>query len=275
MTIADTDSLWHYVPDSELFARVESGGDLDGEALADNTRIEVKTHKGDTITAPLLDVDTSLIDGAPPIHKAVKYKGRKNYSGNAYVVTGNRSVPYESLLEMSRIMIADFDPAVTAINPQAFRLLRRDGDRVLARYPDLFLLRDGLPPLVVDITPESKIHKPDRIASFTWTAAVVRTEGWDYQMWCGADPMALGNLTLLMSARRPDVVDQRIVDELKSSARCGEMHEVESSITDRHPLIFVRPALLHLIWTNHFRFDMSEHLQGSTMLHRTGGLCDH
>jgi len=38
-----------------------------------------------------------------------------------------RPVVYESRLELARIMLADFDPAVTAVAAQPFRLIGRDG----------------------------------------------------------------------------------------------------------------------------------------------------
>jgi hypothetical protein len=74
-------------------------------------------------------VDTSLDQVAAedvlaglPVREFRWYQGRRRYSGWYWTL-----VAYESRLELARIMLADFDPAVTAIAAQPFRLAGPDG----------------------------------------------------------------------------------------------------------------------------------------------------
>ena len=70
-----------------------------------------------------------------PVREFRCYKGRRHYSGWYWCATGQRLVVYESRLELARIMLADFDPAVTAVAAQPFRLIGRDGSRVRRHVP--------------------------------------------------------------------------------------------------------------------------------------------
>ena len=72
-----------------------------------------------------------------PVREFRWYKGRRHYSGWYWCATGQRLVAYESRLELARIMLADFDPAVTAVAAQPFRLIGRDGSRVRRHVPDV------------------------------------------------------------------------------------------------------------------------------------------
>jgi hypothetical protein len=56
-----------------------------------------------------------------PVREFRWYKGRRHYSGWYWCATGQRLVAYESRLELARIMLADFDPAVTARRGRCLR----------------------------------------------------------------------------------------------------------------------------------------------------------
>jgi hypothetical protein len=57
-----------------------------------------------------------------PVREFRCYKGRQHYSGWYWSATMNGHVAYESRLELARIMLADFDPAVTGLAAQPFQL---------------------------------------------------------------------------------------------------------------------------------------------------------
>jgi len=67
------------------------------------------------------------------------YKGRRHYSGWYWSATVGRLVAYESWLELARIMLADFDPLVTAIAAQPFRLAGPGRHRTRRHVPDILL----------------------------------------------------------------------------------------------------------------------------------------
>jgi hypothetical protein len=80
------------------------------------------------------------------------HEGRRHYPGWYWCATGQRLVVYESRLELARIMLADFDPAVTAVAAQPFRLTGRDGSRVRRHVPDVLLAGADGGVTVVDVT---------------------------------------------------------------------------------------------------------------------------
>jgi hypothetical protein len=65
-------------------------------------------------------------------------------------------VAYESRLELARIQLADFDPAVVEIAAQPSQLTGRDGGVLRRHVPDL-LRRAGGSVVVVDVRPAHRL----------------------------------------------------------------------------------------------------------------------
>jgi hypothetical protein len=63
-------------------------------------------------------------------------RGQAHYPGYYWSATMSAHVIYESRLELARLLIADFDPAVTAIAAQPFWLRAHAGGRVRRHVPD-------------------------------------------------------------------------------------------------------------------------------------------
>ncbi len=61
-----------------------------------------------------------------PVREFRWYKGRQHYSGWYWPATMSGHVVYESRLELARIMLADFDPAVAGLAAQPFLLTGPD-----------------------------------------------------------------------------------------------------------------------------------------------------
>jgi len=72
-------------------------------------------------------VDEDLLGGVP-VRDFRWFKGRRFYSGWYWSATTGGLVAYESRLELARILLADFDPEVTAIAAQPFLLTGFDGE---------------------------------------------------------------------------------------------------------------------------------------------------
>lgn len=269
--VSPPSSMWRTVPDADLFDGMESGSGLDWSDTADRSTVRYITDRGLELRRPLLEADSLEIDGGKMVRKIPKYKGRKNYSGFAWMATGSRTVQYESLLELSRLMIADFDRTITAVNTQVLELTYTDEKgKVRSRFPDFFLLTTR-GPLIVDVTSEHKLYAAARVAAFTWTAAAVRGAGWRYEVWCGADSTAMGNLTLLSGYRRQTVVDLDIVEEVSTYGQSAQMRTIVEALSARHHQMFVKPALRYALWEGIYTFDMTEFLQSTTWLTFQGG----
>lgn len=67
--------------------------------------------------------------GGLPVRGFRWYQGRRHYSGWYWSSTMSRLVAYESRLELARIMLADYDPAVTGLAAQPFELTGPDGGK--------------------------------------------------------------------------------------------------------------------------------------------------
>jgi hypothetical protein len=70
-------------------------------------------------------------------------------------------VVYESRLELARLLVADFDPAVTAIAAQPFLLRAHAGGLVRRHVPDFFLVHADKSALLVNVKPAARLADPD------------------------------------------------------------------------------------------------------------------
>jgi hypothetical protein len=90
---------------------------------AGGIRVTYRVGSGAAVDTTLDRLCADEVIAGLPVREFRWYKGRRHYSGWYWCATGQRLVVYESRLELARIMLADFDPAVTA---QPFRLIGRD-----------------------------------------------------------------------------------------------------------------------------------------------------
>lgn len=75
------------------------------------------------------------------------YYGQKHYSGSYWSSTIRSHVIYESRLELTRLLYADFAREVRAVFSHPF-LITAEVDGVTRRHvPDFLILRDGFVPL--------------------------------------------------------------------------------------------------------------------------------
>jgi hypothetical protein len=102
-----------------------------------------RASSGTVVDTTLDRLSADEVIAGLPVREFRWYKGRRHYSGWYWCATGQRLVVYESRLELARIMLADFDPAVTAVAAQPFRLIGRDGSRVRRHVPDVLLAGAG------------------------------------------------------------------------------------------------------------------------------------
>jgi hypothetical protein len=93
-------------------------------------------------------------------------------------------VIYESRLELSRLIFADFDRAVHRILAQPFLLKARVARKIRKHIPDYFLVTDH-GPVVVDVKPEHLLTRPTVAATFAWTRQLVEARAGDTRSGAG------------------------------------------------------------------------------------------
>lgn len=98
------------------------------------------TDAGADATAEIAHIDARRVVEGRPVREFPVYVGRRNYSGFFWSSTMCGHVVYESLLELSWLWLADFDPQVVRIAAQPMRMRGRDALRARTRIPD-FLTR--------------------------------------------------------------------------------------------------------------------------------------
>ncbi|MDX2757256.1 TnsA-like heteromeric transposase endonuclease subunit [Streptomyces europaeiscabiei] len=216
------------------------------------------------------------------------YMGQKHYSGSYWSSTKSDHVIYESRLELARLLYADFDRDVTAIVAQPF-LLRTDVDGALRRHIPDYLMATTTGPLVVDVKPRHRVARPEHAFTFAWTREAVESRGWRYEVWSEPPDAELANVRFLAGYRRdwlfePDLpedirdeavdeepsperlCDPAILDEVRERVVDGDtLGEAFACLPDR-PAPLVRSAILHLLWKQQWRTDLSAPLSARSVL---------
>jgi hypothetical protein len=182
-------------------------------------------------------------------------------------------VVYESRLELARLLLADFDPAVEVIYGQPFRLTAVVGGRVRRHVPDFLLGHGDGTACVVNVKPAERLNVPKIAEALAWPAELFDAHGWAHEVWSGADPVVLENVRFLAAYRRPSVLDPaemaRVLEQVRDEEQLA-VAERRLSGGDLDRLRRVRPALLALLWSGRLITDLDRSLSGSQVLRRTG-----
>jgi len=217
-------------------------------------------------------VDTTLdqavlaeLASSLPVREFRWYKGQRHYSGWYWSSTMNGLVAYESRLELARIMLADFDPSVTAIAGQPFRLIGTDGSRIRRHVPDVLLVTADGGATVVDVKSPHKRDDPDVRAVMQWTRDTVGLRGWGFEEWYGAAPDLLTNVRFLAGYRRRAVIDESLIPVVRDATDMPvTITDLERSVAA--DAVVVRPVILHLLWTGALVADLGRPLDGLSMV---------
>lgn len=191
---------------------------LNAGQRATGIRVTYRVSSGAVVDTTLdrLRADEVIVE--LPVREFRWYKGRRHYSGWYWCATGQRLVIYDSRLELARIMLADFDPAVTAISAQPFRLIGRDGSRVRRHVPDVLLAGADGGVTVVDVKAAGKRADPEVRAVMEWTRQVAALRGWAFEEWYGAPPRLLENVCFLAGYRRRGLIDGQLISAVLEAA---------------------------------------------------------
>ena len=103
---------------------VRAGDDADGARLREPS-VSVRLRGGTVSERPLRQVTAGQVVRAGPWRMTRSARGQAHYPGYYWSATSGGHVIYESRLELARLLLADFDPGVTAIAAQPFCCGRR------------------------------------------------------------------------------------------------------------------------------------------------------
>jgi len=194
-------------------------------------------------------------------------QGQAHYSGWYWSATTGGHVVYESRLELARLMLADFDPQVTAIAAQPFLVAAPSGGRMRRHVPDFLLTgRDG-GVCVVNVKPADQLAVPKVAEALAWAGEVFAARGWRHEIWSGTVPVLLSNVRFLAGYRHAGRVDADLVTAIMGQAPGGvSIGELEGAWPGRAGE--ARAAVLHLVWRGVFRADLLVPLSAATRLER-------
>jgi hypothetical protein len=121
--------------------------------------VSFRTKSGVTEDESWTAVGSAVLSSTVPWRTFRWYKGQRHYSGMYWSATMRDHVVYESRLELSRLIFADFDQAVHRILAQPFLLKAKVDGKIRRHVPDYFLVTDR-GPVVIDVKPEYLLVKP-------------------------------------------------------------------------------------------------------------------
>lgn len=118
------------------------------------------TVVGDEVATTWEEARADLIVEGLPVRVPPTYRGQRSYPGLFWAATNDRTLVYESLLELDRLWLADVDPTVTRICTQPFQATGSDGTNARTHVPDLLFITDDGTVTVVDMKPHALVEKP-------------------------------------------------------------------------------------------------------------------
>ena len=189
-----------------------------------------------------------------PERRFPAFRGQGNWCGWYWSATCGGHVGYESWLERDRLMLLDFDPLVTGMASQPFRLSWAGAAGKRVRHtPDFFVRRADSTGLVVDVRPDERIG-PDDTEKFTVTAAACRSVGWDFVRVGTPEAVLMANVRWLAGYRHPRVHRPEVAARLAEvfAEGCGLLVGARR-VGDQ---IAVLPVLFHLIWRQVLAVDL-------------------
>lgn len=232
------------------------------------------TVAGDEVATTWEQARADLIIEGLPVRVPPTYRGQRSYPGLFWAATNDRTLVYESLLELDRLWLADFDPTVIGICTQPFQLAGRDGSGPRAHVPDALLVRQDGTATVIDVKPAGLVGKPQVRAQFDWTRRLCRDKGWGYEIFTGSDPTVLRNIKLLAVGRRPERLPDGSLDEAR--ARLTEGHVTLGKVLAHQSMSCDnstwRVAVFALLWTSEITIDLHEPLGVETILRPPAGV---
>ena len=202
---------------------------------------------------PLSSCWTVPFERVLPARAFGSHPGKTSFSGLWWLATTAEHVGFESWLERDTVMALDFDPDVTGLSSQPFRLSWEQDGKKRGHTPDYFArLRDGTG-VVVDVRADDRIE-PEDAEAFAATARACVSVGWEFRRTGVLEAVRAANLRWLAGYRHPRCLDP------------GRGGRVRREFEEPRPLmdgarqagdpIAVLPVLYHLLWRHVLEADL-------------------
>ncbi len=236
--------------------RVVTSGDVE---------VDIRLEFEDVARVAMSRLEPGMLDEAIPWRTFRMYFGQTHRSGVYWSATEADHVIYESQLELSRLLLADFDADVTHIVAQPF-LMRAVVDGKRRRHIPDFFLATSRGPVVVDVKPRWKVDDPKVADTFAWVRAAVETKGWTFEVATEPPPILVANVRFLARSRRRAYVSPSALDELRNLDLDGVTigDALRRVVTSPQPL--ARAALLHMLWSHELATNLEEVLDDRSVL---------
>ncbi|MDP4962424.1 MAG: TnsA-like heteromeric transposase endonuclease subunit [Mycobacterium sp.] len=195
------------------------------------------------------------------------YRGQKHYSGTYWSSTVGGHVIYESRLELARLLFADFDADIRHIVAQPFLLRARVDGKLRRHVPDYLFIGDS-GPVVVDVKPARRLADPKVAFTFRWARQVIEERGWRFEVATEPPAVELGNVRFLAGYRRSGLFSSELLERLRAESLDGASLGHAFGCLPAEMPSHVRSAVLHLLWCQELRADLSQPLSGRTLLRR-------
>ena len=213
------------------------------------------------------DVKPAALLSGHPWRTFRSYLGQRHYSGTYWTATLGRHVIYESRLELANLIGADFDSGVKKIAAQPF-MLTAEVDGQLRRHTVDYVWGTDDNLVVVDVVRRERLTHCEVQLLCTWTRMVVEYMGWTYLVASEPARVWMSNVRFLAGYRREWLVNGEVLTDLRSRMDqiAGQSISGTESALARYPKPLVRPALMHLLWSQELICDLSEPLRRATVL---------
>ncbi|MET4610621.1 hypothetical protein ABIC28_001599 [Rhodococcus sp. PvR044] len=236
-------------------------------ACIDGPVIRILNDDGSMAELPLDVVGVAELSAARPIRSLSWYPGQRSFPGWYWSLTMRAHVPYDSRLELARLLLADFDPAVETIVAQPFQIAWPHQGELRRQIPDFVLIHTDQIVTVVNVKTEEALKKAKVRETFAWVTELLAAQGWRHEVWSGVDPALLSNVRFLAGFRREHYPTD-LLDLVEHTAPGGTFLATEVAISPRWDRREVRSAILHLLWTHTLCADLSEPLSSETVLEK-------
>lgn len=208
-----------------------------------------------------------------PVRKPSSYKGQRSLPGRYFFSTTGEHVLYESRLEMKALVMLDFDTDVVGVVAQPFALVFTDdqfGGKARLHVPDYIVQCRKLPQCLIDVKPAERASRPKTKKVFDATRDACATVGWNYEVVTEYDPVFFSNVEWLSGFRRPPPMIEEVAPAV-AEAVCGSVGrsfgDLVRLLRPRLPETLMRPAVLHLMWTQALCADLSMPLSEETVVY--------
>lgn len=220
------------------------------EVSAEDVELEYVSTAGVREGGPLSRLWPVRFEAVRPERRFPAFQGQSNWCGWYWSATCGGHVGYESWLERDHLMLLDFDPLVTGMASQPFRLSWAGaGGKRVRHTPDFFVRRADGTGLVAD----ARIG-PDDAEKFTVTAAACRSVGWDCTRVGTPEAVLMANVQWLAGYRHPRVHRPEVAARLvEVFADDGDLLAGALRVGDQ---VGVLPVLFHLLWRRVLAVDL-------------------